>query len=811
MTRPAQLEYRSPAAKTVSVGGDFNDWAGSAKGRFDPAAGRMTHKGEGRWVLSLAGVGPGRHEFKFIVDGDWEPGPNRTFFLDEKGGLTDPTGGIVMVMLEDAVTVRVQFSPLAALPQFLEKETFRLLPHGTVLGLTRREGLHGRGEEIDLHCRDLDPTANLRLEVRGLGDKPVVRPVHPDGLFRRGFQSDKPLGPRVEGNPPSLVFRVFAPRAWKVVLHHFADPLRERPLGTVEGKRDADGVWEMRLPGLPWGTYYGFTVEGPAGEGEGFQPGRLWPDPWGRAAVFHNGPSILVDPAAPGHGFQGWTDQGFHLPPKSDLVIYEASVRDLTTHPSAKVVPDRRGKYLGLAATVGTGAGIDHIKRLGANVVEFLPVFEFDDDPPSTYHWGYMPALFFCPEASLALHTLGGQVNEFKALVNTLHAEGLAVVLDVVYNHTGAPQVLMGFDKKYFYRHDGNFTLYNFSGCGNDFKSENPMARRLILDSLEYWVREYHVDGFRFDLAELLDMETLQAIEERLRQVKPDILLIAEPWSFRGTIKGRLRGTSWASWNDDFRTRVKEVALGKGTAADLLPVLRGSLELWTDHPLESVNYVESHDDYTLTDHLSRRADRDGSRHSETDVKRNLFCAAAVLLSPGIPMLAQGQEMLRSKRGNHNSYNAGDEVNTVDYGLREKNAAAFRFYADLIAFRRSEAGRILREAGSATCRTAERIDGSKPGAVGLYWKPTGSPEAGGDAPSPLLVLFNAESHAHATFHVKLPPGLWLRAIGDHRRFGPQDFSRREMLVTAADEDGVSFDLPALGVEVWMPGPRPRASL
>ncbi|RCK78359.1 MAG: Glycogen debranching enzyme [Candidatus Ozemobacter sibiricus] len=806
MAKVAQLEFKSVEAKTVSVAGDFNDWAGSAKGKFDPSTCRMTLKDVGHWVFPLTGVSPGRHEFKFVIDGQWEPGPNRCFHLDEKGRLTDPTGGIVIATLEDQRTIRIQFSALATLPRFLDKEAFRVLPQGTILSMTRREGLRGNGEVIDLHCRDLDPTTPLQVEVKGLGDKPVVRPIHPDGLFQKAFRSTKPLGPRVEGSPPVTVFRVFAPRARRVVLHRFADPTMERSLGTHPGVRDDDGVWEMRVPGTHWNTYYGFTVEGPTGEGEGFKPDRIWPDPWGYASVFHTGPSILIDREALGHGFQGWTDHDFRPPRKCDLVIYEASVRDLTSHPSSKVVKERRGKYLGLASTLGTGTGLDHLKALGVNAIEFLPIFEFDDQPPGTYHWGYMPSLFFCPEASYAMHTLGGQINECKAMIDACHRAGLAVLLDVVYNHTGSPDVLMGFDKKYFYRHAGDFTLYNYSGCGNDFKTENPMARRLILDSLEYWVREFHVDGFRFDLAELIDLDTLQAIEERLRRIKPDIILIAEPWSFRGSLKGRLKGTPWASWNDDFRNRVKEVALGKADGASLLPLLRGSLELWTDHPLESVNYVESHDDYTLTDYLSRRADHDGSKHSETDVRRNLFCAAAVLLAAGIPMLAQGQEMLRSKRGNHNSYNAGDEVNTVDYGLREKNAAVFACYRDLIAFRQSEAGRIIREADPATCRAAERLTGSKPGAAGLFWKPPAVDPLAPPGPSPLLVLFNGESHAHATFKVALPPGLWMRVIGNHRLYRPTDFTRREMLITPSDEEPATFDLPPLGFEVWMPKQR-----
>jgi len=472
-----------------------------------------------------------------------------------------------------------------------------------------------------------------------------------------------------------------------------------------------------------------------------------------------------------------------------------------------------------------------------------------------------MPSLYFAPEASFACNPKGGQVNEFKALVNALHGQGIAVILDVVYNHTGAPQVLMGFDKKYFYRLDGSNALLNFSGCGNDFKTESPMARRLILDSLEYWVREFHIDGFRFDLAELIDHETLLAIEKRLVPIKPDVILIAEPWSFRGNNKGRLNGTNWTSWNDDFRNHVKDAVLGNGDTNGLYHVLKGSVDLWTGQPIESVNYVESHDNFTLIDHLSRRVDHDGTNATGLDIRRDLFCAAATLLSPGIPMIAEGQEMLRSKGGNGNSYNAGDAVNAIDYTLREKNPKVLKFYRDLIAFRKSDAGMIIREADATAVRNIERLPGSLPGSVGLAWKvpelqllPQASgqaarqasgqtlPQASGQAAQQasgqtlpqasgqaarqasgqtlpqairkaarqavrLLALFNADSETSANFKVHLQSGAWTRLFGDGRLFSMTELSRREVQVSHSDDDGVSFEVPPLGVEVWVPKRRP----
>ncbi|MBF0501728.1 MAG: hypothetical protein HQM09_16435 [Candidatus Riflebacteria bacterium] len=799
MPRPARLQFRSNDAKTVSIAGDFNDWCGSLNGAFDDSVGKMTRQANGLWIFPLTGVATGSHQFKYIIDGNWEPGANRTFFLDERRHLIDPTGGISQVMLANIHTMQVSFTVQTDLPKNMSDLTFALHPKGKILSATRIDGKGGEGDTIILEVRDIDPSEGINLEVRGLGDRPVTRPVCLDSFFQHHCISNKPLGAVIEENPLATVFRVFAPRARKVVLKLFEDADKTRMLKQVDGVKDANGVWEMRLPGTHWGCFYGYQVEGPAGEGEGFDAKKLWADPYSHAAVFHNGPSILIDPASHGN-FKGWDDAKYKTPAREELIVWECSVRDLTAHPSSGVPQRQRGKYEGLSASINKETGLGHAKALGVNAVEFLPVFEFDDDPPGTYHWGYMTSLFFAPEASFASNPYGGQVHEFKTLVNACHKEDLAVILDVVYNHTGAPHILMGFDKKYFYRHDGNLVLQNFSGCGNDFKSELPMGRRLIIDSLEHWVREYHVDGFRFDLAELLDHETLMEIEKRLNKIKPGIILIAEPWSFRGTNKGQLKGTSWASWNDDFRNRVKRTAAGSENASILLPVLRGSVDLWTGTPCESVNYVESHDNNTLADHLSERTDRDGSHPSEIDIRRNLFCAAAVLLSPGIPMIAEGQEMLRSKHGNDNSYNAGDEVNAVDYSLKKRFPNVYAFYRDLIALRKSAACAVLRTADSATCKATESIPTSNPNAVGLHWKPSRKAH---HTAKPMIVLFNADAAGPAVFTPKLTPGVWERRVGEGRVFKAHAPFIRELVITKAGKEDMPIEVPSMSVEVWLP--------
>ncbi len=802
MKKLTAIEFRSDKARSVSVAGDFNDWCGSAKGRFDPGIGQMRQEGFGRWLFPIHGISQGRHEFKYIIDGNWEPGPNRVMHIDERGNLYDPAGGIESVELETPSTIRIRMVPHLGHSELLSHATFSVRPRGAIMSQSIIEGKDGQGDEIVLQCRGIELTECLTLEAHGLLDRAVIRPILLDGLFRTTFVSEKPLGVTTDG--PGMVFRVFAPRARKVTLKLYSDPDLHHPLRSVALARDRDGVWEARVGELLWGKYYLYQVDGPHGEGEGFRSDRLWADPWSRATIFHNGPSLILNPADTSKlGFSGWTDQDFRTPDKRDLVIWECSVRDLSSHPSVRIDAKHRGKYLGLIDTIGTGTGIDHALHLGINAVELLPVHEFDDDPPGAYHWGYMSAFYFAPEASYATHPRGAQVAEFKAMVNELHRQGIAVILDVVYNHTGKPDHLMGFDRKYFYRHNHDLSLQNFSGCGNDFKSENPMARRLILESLEYWVCEYHVDGFRFDLSELIDDETLHQVERRLRAIKPDVILIHEPWSFRGTNKGRFRNTSWASWNDDFRNRVKGAALGRCSGHELQQVLRGSVDLWCAHPLESVNYVESHDDYTLTDSLTEQANRDGSRPSPLDVRRNLFCAAAVLLSPGVPMLAQGQEMLRSKRGNGNSYNAGDGVNAVDYTLRDRHREAYAFYRDLIAFRHSREGSVLKRISADMCRNVQVVLCNNHNAVGLFWheRPDEYPDA--EPGRQILVLFNPNSHQSVLFQPRLPPGRWFRVVAGGKVVSPNSVFSRHLEVCSGDTGGIPVEVSPLDVQVWVP--------
>jgi pullulanase/glycogen debranching enzyme len=516
-------------------------------------------------------------------------------------------------------------------------------------------------------------------------------PLGPGGFFYN-LASDLPMGATV--GPRSTTFRLFAPRASAVVLHACRElSARADALAFPLARRaDADGtagVWEVELDQNLQGWYYWYSVDG-AREGEGrFDPAFAVLDPYALATVDRDGPGIVLDRrklAAP--------DDGFATPAWQDLVIVEAHVRDLTAQAPIEVTPAERRGFTGLRRWVESPNFYLH--ELGVNCVELQPVQEFDNVKPEDYHWGYMTNNYFAPESSYALAPeQASGVAELQALVAAFHRRGLAVILDVVYNHVGEPAHLMFIDRVYYFEHDAAGKPANFSGCGNDVRANSAMARRLIIDSLIHLVTTYRVDGFRFDLAELLGVEVLVAIEAALKRVKPDLILIAEPWSFRGHIAGALRDTGWASWNDGYRTALRDYVRGGAPAERMEYFIRGSPWYFAKWPAQTVNYVESHDDMTFLDAITENADHDGFAPTPHDIARTHLMAAVLFMSIGIPMISAGQDFLRSKHGVNNTYLRGD-LNALDYHRIYRHRRTHAYFADWIAFRRGDSGRLLRQ-------------------------------------------------------------------------------------------------------------------
>ena len=607
-------------------------------------------------------------------------------------------------------------------------------------------------------------------------------PLIPGDFFYQ-LRTDLPLGAVTAAE--ETVFRLFAPRARQVTLCVCAELAdQERALRFELGRREgAEGTWEVLLDQNMRGWFYWYLVDGLRDGSRKFDPTVRVLDPYALATVDRGGPGIVLDRDWIGRG-----DREFATPDWQDLVIAEAHVRDLTANAPIPATPEERRGFTGLRRWVESPDFYLH--QLGVNCVELQPVQEFDNVTPEEYHWGYMTNNYFAPESSYALRPEEASgIHELQALVTAFHRRGIAVLLDVVYNHVGVPAHLLQIDRVYYFEQDAAGELANWSGCGNDVRARAAMARRLIIDSCLHLIEVYGVDGFRFDLAELLGVEALREIEQALKRAKPDVILIAEPWSFRGHIAGALRDTGWASWNDGYRDFVRSYVGGSGPAQRLEYFLRGSPWYYAKWPAQTVNYVESHDDRTWIDFITENPGNNGFVPTENDRRRTHLMAAILFMSLGIPMMSAGQDFLRSKQGVNNTYQRGD-LNALDYHLLEHRQASHAYFASWIAFRRGDRGRLLRHF-------------SRPGEGFFKFFPAAN------GTGPLAAIYNADGSAGPTRllfainptlgPVKIPlgplaAGSW-RQLADLDRFLP---AKEQKVWKAA----ANLSLNALSCGLWV---------
>ncbi|MEO6995014.1 MAG: alpha-amylase family glycosyl hydrolase, partial [Lacunisphaera sp.] len=450
-----------------------------------------------------------------------------------------------------------------------------------------------------------------------------------------------------------------------------------------------NGVWEAHLDRNLHGWFYWYSISGPQDVFGNFKPNEKILDPYAKAAAGREGPGIVLDPA-----WVGKCEQGFSTPLWQDLVIVESHVRDLIAQAPEELSAEERLGFSGLTKWVESPDF--YLKKLGVNAVELQPVQEFDNRTRENYQWGYMTANFFSPASAYAMDgAKATQVKEFQELVAAFHRQGIAVIIDVVYNHVGEPAHLLLVDKLYYFELDDEGALANWSGCGNDLRCRSAMATRLICDSLIYFIQAYGVDGFRFDLAELIGLDVLRQIEATVKKVKPDVILIAEPWSFRGHIAAALRPTGFASWNDGYRDFIREYVRGGGAGDKLEYYLKGSPWHFAYWPAQTVNYTESHDDRTWLDQITENQNFNGYNPTQNDRQRTHLMAAILFVSVGIPLLAEGQDFLRSKYGVNNTYLRGD-LNALDYRRLARYPGTHAYFVDWIAFRRSPRGSLLRQ-------------------------------------------------------------------------------------------------------------------
>ncbi len=560
-----------------------------------------------------------------------------------------------------------------------------------------------------------------------------------------------PLGATWDG--AGVNFALFSAHAEKVELCLF-DYSGRREMQRIEIESCTGGVWHCYLPQAAPGMLYGYRVHGPyrPHEGHRFNPHKLLIDPYAKALVGeirwsdahfgyrigHEQADLSFDLHDDAHAMPkcrvidpsyNWEDDAPLRIPWQDTVIYELHVKGFTmNHPG--VPPELRGTYLGLAAA----PAIDHLKRLGVTAVELMPVHAFADDRHLVErglrnYWGYNTLAFFAPEPRYAAT---GHVSEFKTMVKTLHAAGIEIILDVVYNHTaegshlGPTLSLRGIDNATYYRLvPGDARHYmDFTGCGNTLDTVNPRVLELVRDSLRYWVEEMHVDGFRFDLAVALargrhDVEMQGAFMEAVTRdpVLSQVKLIAEPWDLNPggyQLGGFPKG--WAEWNDRYRDTVRAFGKAHGAAiGEFATRFTGSSDLyeWNDRkPHASINFVCAHDGFTLHDLVSYNDkhneanledNRDGANHNlswncgvegETDdpainalrrrQKRNFL--AVLLLSQGVPMLLAGDEMGRTQGGNNNAYCQDNEISWLNWNLRAEDRELTEFVRRLIRLR-----------------------------------------------------------------------------------------------------------------------------
>jgi pullulanase len=499
--------------------------------------------------------------------------------------------------------------------------------------------------------------------------------------------------------PEATTFSVFAPTARTAELV-LADAPASGNTETYAMKANPHGVWSAEVSGDQRGKFYAFRFTG-----LGLDPRREVTDISAICAQGLSGRGLIVDPT--GTDPPGFSPDGYvNLSSPTDAIIYEMHVRDFTIADNSGVA--RKGTYLGLTEAGTTlpcdpsiRTGIDHLAELGVTHVQLLPIHDFENDETADQqNWGYMTVFFNTPEGMYASTPHGdARMREFKQVVQALHARGIGVILDVVYNHTSPYATFESTVPGYYHRRRPDGSYWNGSGCGNEVQTEYPMARKFIIDSLVYWVREYGVDGFRFDLMGLMDIDTMTAIREALTAIHPGILIYGEPWAAGASGLGQVtnhavvRGTGIGAFNDDLRDAIKGDRDGgppgfiqTGDRADR--VRRGIRAASHDPgqpPGEVITYCACHDNLVTWDKIVQAAPAAGASARK---RMQRFAGLIVLTAQGIPFIHSGQEFCRSKGGNHNSYNAGDAVNRIDWSLKKANRDVFEYYRGLIALRKA---------------------------------------------------------------------------------------------------------------------------
>ncbi|MBI1224197.1 MAG: type I pullulanase [Bacteroidetes bacterium] len=581
-------------------------------------------------------------------------------------------------------------------------------------------------------------------------------------------------------------FKIWSPPAAEVLLFFYDQPLESAPIAKYNMKKGKNGIWEAKVKGNQAGKYYDFQI----------RIDSIWlknsVDPYAKAVGTNGERAMVVDLKKTNP--VGWdSDKRPLLKSFADIILYELQLRDISVAPSSGI--KNKGKFLGLAETgtkspEGLPTGIDHIKELGVTHVHILPAFDFrsiDERPgsPITYNWGYDPQNYNSPEGSFSTDPADGakRIQEFKTMVKALHDNGLRVVMDVVYNHTGSTEnsVFSQTVPYYYYRRYPNGFYSDASACGNEVASERPMVRKFMIESMLYWAKEYHIDGFRLDLMGIHDIETMNELAAALRKVDPTIFLYGEGWTAgssplpeekRAVKANVLELDGIAAFSDEFRDGVKghvfkpsakgfingedklveSVKFGivggvSHPQVDLTQV-NYTQKAWAKTPQQCINYVSCHDNNTLWDRLTLSCKTNSEQEK---LNMDKLAQTIVLTSQGVPFLFAGEEFVRSKQLIENSFNSPDEFNQIDWGNKSKYNDLFQYYQNLIELRKAHpAFRMTSQAQIA--EHLKFVDLKFEHTIGYIL----GDHANGDTWKRILVIFNGNPNGKQIY---LPDGNW----------------------------------------------------
>jgi pullulanase len=587
------------------------------------------------------------------------------------------------------------------------------------------------------------------------------------------------------------VFKIWAPAATAVKLRLYAAGDGGKATEIIQLNKAEQGVWATTVKRDVKNQYYTFQVK----------INDRWlqerPDIYAKAVGVNGKRGMVADMRSTDP--KNWsTDIKPALKNFTDVIIYELHIRDLSVSPTSGI--QHKGQFLGLTETGtkspdGESTGLDHIKSLGVTHVHILPSFDFNSidetKPNGKYNWGYDPLNYNVPEGSYSTDPYDGNVRirEFKQMVQALHANGLRVILDVVYNHTSDTSSNFNqFVPGYFYRHTAKGAYSNGTGCGNETASERAMMRKYMIESVVYWAKEYHLDGFRFDLMGVHDIETMNGISAALHKIDPTIFIYGEGWTagnsplpedLRAVKKNAYKLDKIAVFSDDMRDGIKggwsdlkAKGFVGGTAGNAESVKFGivastqhpqvdyskvndSKAPWAAEPYQTINYVSCHDDNTLFDRL-KISNPDAP---EADlIKMDKLSNAIVLTSQGVSFLHAGEEMLRTKQGVANSFNSPDSINQLNWSRKAKYKAVFNYYKGLIALRKNHPAFRMPYTQMIQSHL-NFLDIKDPNIIAYQI----SGNANGDSWKNILVIFNGNT---AEKKITLPGGTWTLAADEN---------------------------------------------